>query len=66
MTEPPGHKPLVVNVVVVGPFEEEEKGISIASDMIKGEGEDLDTPGCLRGDRVRRDFGDLGSWVCAP
>jgi len=26
MTELPGHKPLVVNVVVVGPFEEEKEG----------------------------------------
>jgi len=24
--EPPGHKPLVVNVIVVGLFEEEEEG----------------------------------------
>jgi len=62
-TEPPGHKPLVVNVVVVGPFEEEEEGIGIASDVVKVEGEDLDIPGYLRGDRVRRDVGDLGSWV---
>jgi len=32
----PGQKPfrMVVNVVVVGPFKEEEKGIGIASDMI--------------------------------
>jgi len=51
MTEPPGHKPLVVNIVVVGPFEEE--GTSVASDIIKVEGEDPDTPGYLRGDRVR-------------
>jgi len=52
MTEPPGQKPLVVNVVVVGPFEEEEEGISIASDVVKVEGEDPDTPGYLRGERV--------------
>jgi len=44
---------LVVNVVVVGPFEEEEGGIGVASDVVKAEGEDLDTPGYLRGDRVR-------------
>ena len=43
--EPPGHKPLVVNVVVVGPFEEEEEGIGIASDVVKVEGEDPVTPG---------------------
>jgi len=29
-------------------------------------GDDLDTPGYPRGDRVRRDVGDLGSWVCPP
>ena len=43
--EPPGHKPLVVNVVVVGPFEEEEEGTGIASDVVKVKGEDLATPG---------------------
>jgi len=52
-TEPPGHKPLVVNVVVVGPFEEEEEGTGIASDVVKVQGDNLDIPGYLRGDRVR-------------
>ena len=52
-TEPPGHKTLVVNVVVVGAFEEEEEGISVASDVVKAKGEDPDAPGYLRGDRVR-------------
>jgi len=47
------HKPLVVNVIVVGPFQEEEVGTGVASDVVKVEGEDLDTPGYLRGDRVR-------------
>jgi len=47
------HKPLVVNVVVVGPFEEEEEGIGVASDVVKVQGEDPDTPGYLREDRVR-------------
>ena len=65
-SEPPGHKPLVVNVIVVGPFEEEKEGIGIASDVVKVEGEDPDTPGYLRGDGVRRDVGDLGSWVRPP
>ena len=60
------HKPLVVNVVVVCPFEEEEEGISIASNVVKVEGGDRDTPSTLRGDRVRRDVGDLGSWVLHP
>jgi len=56
-TEPPGHKSLVVNVVVVGLFEEEEEGIGVVSDVVKAEGEDPDTPGHVRGDRVR-----LGRW----
>jgi len=34
-TELPGHKPLVVNVVVVGPFELEEEEIAMASDVVK-------------------------------
>jgi len=51
-TEPPGHKPLVVDVVVVGPSEEEEEGIGVATDVVKVEGEDLETPGYLRGDRA--------------
>jgi len=45
--EPPGHKPLVVNGVVVGPFEEEEEGTSVISDVVKVQGEDLATPGPL-------------------
>jgi len=47
-TEPPGHKPLVVNVIVVGPFEEEEEGTGIVSDLVKVEGEDSATPGPLK------------------
>jgi len=60
-TEPPGHKPLVVNVVVVGPFQEEEEGIGVASDVVKAEGENPDTPGYLRGDRAR--LGRRRSWI---
>jgi len=37
----------------VGPFEEEEEGTGVASDVVKVRGEDPDTPGYLRGDRVR-------------
>jgi len=33
--ESPGYKPLVVNGVVVGPFEEEEEGTGVASDAVK-------------------------------
>jgi len=39
-TETPGHKPQDVNVVVVGPFEEEGEGIGTASDVIEVNGED--------------------------
>ena len=35
------------------PFEEAEEGTGIASDVVKVEGKDPDTPGYLRGDRVR-------------
>ena len=34
-TELPGHKPLVINEVVVGPFEEEEEGTGVASGVVK-------------------------------
>jgi len=61
MTEPPGLKPPVVNVVVVGLFEEEEQGTGVASDVVKVEGEDPDTPGYQRGDRVR--LGRRRSWI---
>jgi len=47
------HKPLVVSVVVVGLFEEKEEEIDVTSDVVKVKGEDLDTPGYLRGDWVR-------------
>jgi len=35
------------------PCEEEEEGTGVASDVVKVEGEDPDTPGYLKGDRVR-------------
>ena len=44
---------MVVNVVVVGPFEEEEEGTGVAIDVVKAKGEDPDTLSYLRGDRVR-------------
>jgi hypothetical protein len=37
----------------VGPFEEEDKVTGVASDVVKVQGEDPDTPGYLRGERVR-------------
>jgi len=45
--EPPGQKPLVVSGVVVGPFEEEDEGTGVTSDVVKVEGEDPATPGPL-------------------
>jgi len=51
---------------LLGPFEEEEEGIGIASDVVKVEGEDPATPVCLREVRVRRCVGDFQSWVRAP
>jgi len=46
-------------------FKEEAEGISIASEVVKVEGEDPDTPGYLRGNRVTRrsDVGDIRSGV---
>ena len=41
------YKPMVVNGTVVGPFEEEEEGTGIASDVVNLEGEDPATPGLL-------------------
>jgi len=38
---------MVVNVTVVGPFEEEEEGTGISSDVVKEKGEDPVTPGPL-------------------
>jgi len=35
-----------------GSFEEEEEGTSVASDVVKVQGEDQDTPGYLRSRRV--------------
>ena len=61
-TEPPGQKPLVVNVVVVGPFEEEEEGTGVTSDVVKVEGEDPDTPG-YQGGQGKETISDRG---CVP
>ena len=43
----PVHRPLVINLVIVGPFEEEEEGTGVASDVVKVQGEDPATPGPL-------------------
>jgi len=65
-TEPPGHKPLVVNVIVVGPFEEEEEGTGVACDIVKVQGEDPDTPGYPKGDRVKLGRRRSRTWVRLP
>jgi len=44
---------------LLGLFEEEEEGIGIASDVVKVQGEDPATPGCLREVRVRWCVGDF-------
>ena len=38
---------MVINVTVVGPFEEEEEGTGIVSDVVEVMGEDPITPGLL-------------------
>jgi len=43
--ELPGHKPLVVNVVVVGPFEGEKERTSVPSEVVKVEDDDQTSPG---------------------
>ena len=48
-------KNLFKKKLVVGPFEEEEEGTGIASNVVKVKGKDPDTSGYLRGDRARRD-----------
>jgi len=47
-TEPPGLAPGCQQRQLLGPVEEEEEGISIVSDVVKVQGEDPATPGCLR------------------
>jgi len=39
---------MVVNGTVVGPFEDEEEGTAIVSDVVKVKGEDPATPGLCR------------------
>ena len=48
---------------LVGPFEEKEEGVIVTSHGVKDKGEDPDTPGYKRGDRMRRDVSDFQSWV---
>ena len=46
--EPPGLAPGCQLHQFLGPFEEEEEGIGMTSDVVKVEGEDPSTPGCPR------------------
>ena len=56
----------VVKTTLANKAQEEEQGISIASDVVKMQGEDPATPGCLREVRVRWCVIDFQSWVRAP
>jgi len=64
-TEPPGLVPGCQWRQLLGPFEEEEEGICITSDVVEVQGEDPATPGCLRDVRVRWCVSDFQSWLCA-
>jgi len=44
-TEPPGLAPGCPRCQLLGPFEEEEEGTGITSDVVKVQGEDRATPG---------------------
>jgi len=44
---------------LLGPFEEEEEGSGIASDVVKVEGEDPGTPGSLRSVDTRKNPGTV-------
>jgi hypothetical protein len=53
-------------MVVVGPFEDEEEGIGVTSDVVKVKGEDQVTPGSLRMKRVRWPVCDNGANKRSP
>ena len=48
-----GTSPWLSTWELLGPFEQEEEGTGVVSDVVEVEGEDPNTPGYLRGDRVR-------------
>ena len=54
---------MVVQVVVVGPFEEEVDGTSIASDVVKAKGKDPATPGSLKSVNTRENRTLPQYWV---
>ena len=47
----------------MGPFEEEEEGTDIASDIVKIQGEDLATLGCLRSVNTRKSRDRIDSLI---
>jgi len=51
---------------LLGPFEEEEEGIGIASDVVKVQGKDPATPGCLREVRVKWCINDFSKGERSP
>jgi len=53
-TEPLGLAPGCQRRELLGPFEEEEQGTSIASDVVKVKGEDPGTSGSLRSVDTRK------------
>jgi len=57
-TESPGQKFLTVNGVAVGPFEEEEEGTGVPSDVLKVKGEDPGS-GHPRSPALRNDPGTV-------
>jgi len=52
---------LVVNGLVVGPFEEGKKGLGIVSDVVQVEAEDPATPGSSRAVSLARLCGNPGT-----
>jgi len=50
-TELPGLYPLLSTALVVSPFEEEEEGIGVASEVLKVEGEDPGHPRFSKGEQ---------------
>ena len=59
---------MVVNVTVVGPFEEEEEATGVASDALKVKGEDRNDPGTVtipqyRFNKTKQHTHPNGTWL---